>query len=224
MGAEPGQVDDYLRANVVDEPRAYADGRAAAHAAGLPQIEVSAGQGKLLKLLVVLSGARRVLEIGTLGGYSTSWLADGVGPDGHVTTCEFEQRHADVARSNLDAAGLGDRVDIRLGAARDTLAALRREDAEPFDLVFIDADKENNPHYVLESLELTRSGSIIIVDNVVRSGSVLHPGDASTDEGRATNGTREVLDILGSDPRLEATALQTTGSKGWDGFALAVVR
>lgn len=222
--AEPAEVDDYLRAGVVDEPPAFADGRAAAHAAGLPQIEVSAGQGKLLKLLARVSGARRVLEIGTLGGYSTSWLAEGVGPDGHVTTCEFEPLHAEVARRNLEAAGVGDRVDIRIGAARDTLAALRREDVAPFDLVFIDADKENNPHYVLESLELTRSGSIIIVDNVVRNGTVLHPGDASTEEGRATNGTREVLDILGGDPRLDATALQTTGAKGWDGFALAVVR
>lgn len=224
MGVEPADVDNYLRATVVDEPQAFAAGRAAALAAGLPQIEVSAGQGKLLKLLVGVSGARRVLEIGTLGGYSTSWLADGVGPEGHVTTCEFEPHHADVARRNLDAAGVGDRVDIRIGAARDTLAALRQDEVEPFDLVFIDADKENNPHYVLEALELTHPGSIIIVDNVVRDGTVLHTGDASTVEGRATNGTREVLDILGGDPRLDATALQTTGSKGWDGFALAVVR
>lgn len=224
MAVEPSDVDDYLRATVVGEPEALAAGRAAADAAGLPRIEVSAGQGKLLKLLARVSGARRVLEIGTLGGYSTSWLAAGVGPDGHVTTCEFEPRHAEVARRNLDAAGVGDRVEIRLGAARGTLAALRREGVEPFDLVFIDADKENNPQYVLESLELTRSGSLVIVDNVVRHGSILQPGDASTEEGRATNGTREVLDILGGDPRLDATALQTTGAKGWDGFALAVVR
>lgn len=222
--AEPSRVDDYLRDAVVQEPAAFAAGRAAAHAAGLPDIEVSAGQGKLLQLLARISGARRVLEIGTLGGYSTSWLAEGAGPDGHVTTCEFVPLHAEVARRNLDAAGLGARVEIRIGAARATLAALRREEVEPFDLVFIDADKENNPHYVLESLELTRTGSIIVVDNVVRNGAVLRPGDASTEDGRATNGTREVLDILGGDPRLDSTALQTTGTKGWDGFALAVVR
>ena len=224
MDVDPAAVDDYLRRTVIEEPVALSQGRKASHRAGLPAIEVSAGQGKLLELLARLSGARRVLEIGTLGGYSTSWLAAGVGPAGHVTTCEFEPRHAEVARVNLDAAGVGNRVDIRLGAARDTLAALRQEEVAPFDLVFIDADKENNPHYVLESLELTRPGSIIIVDNVVRNGAVVHIGDASTVEGRATNGTREVLDLLGSDPRLEATALQTTGSKGWDGFALAVVR
>lgn len=224
MDADPAVVDDYLRRTVIEEPAALAQGREASHRAGLPAIEVSAGQGKLLELLAGLAGARRVLEIGTLGGYSTSWLAAGVGPEGHVTTCEFEPHHADVARRNLDAAGVGDRVDIRLGAARDTLASLRQEDVEPFDLVFIDADKENNPHYVLESLELTHPGSIIIVDNVVRNGTVLHTGDASTVEGRATNGTHEVLDILGGDPRLDATALQTIGSKGWDGFALAVVR
>ena len=224
MVAEPADVDEYLRQTVVGEPAALTAGREAAHAAGLPQIEVSAGQGKLLGLLAHISGARRVLEIGTLGGYSTSWLAEGVGPEGHVTTCEFEPRHAEVARRNLEAAGVGDRVEIRLGAARETLAALRREEVESFDLVFIDADKENNPQYVLEALELTRSGSIIIVDNVVRHGAVLEPADASTEDGRATIGTREVLDILGGDPRLDSTALQTTGAKGWDGFALAVVR
>jgi predicted O-methyltransferase YrrM len=224
MEATAADVDAYLRSTVIGEPPVMAAGRAATHDAGLPDIEVSAGQGKLLMMLARLANARRVLEIGTLGGYSTTWLAMGVPEDGAVLSCEFEPRHAEVARRNLDDAGVGGRVEIRVGAALDTLKALASEGAEPFDLVFIDADKENNPNYVRAALELTRPGSVIIVDNVVRAGAVLAAGDPMTEEGRATNGTREALELLGSDPRLEATALQTTGKKGWDGFAVAVVR
>ncbi|MCC3278835.1 O-methyltransferase [Arthrobacter sp. zg-Y40] len=208
------QVEDFLAGVIVqpdDDLRAIV---AATAAAGLPPIEVSAAQGKLLMLLARLSGARRILEIGTLGGFSTAWLARALPPGGELITCEYEPRHAEVARANLAAAGLADRVTVRVGAALDILPAL----AGPFDLFFIDADKANNPAYVDWSVKLSRPGSLIVVDNVVRGGSVL---DASGDD--AVQGTREALSVLGSHPRLEATALQTVGSKGWDGFALAVV-
>ncbi|MEE1622125.1 O-methyltransferase [Zafaria sp. Z1313] len=224
MTTTPQDVDRYLTATVVGEDPALAEGKARAVEAGLPQIEVTAGQGKLLHLIARIHGARRILEIGTLGGYSTTWLARALPEDGALITCEFEPRHAEVARANLDAAGVGDRVEIRLGAARETLAALAAEGAEPFDLVFIDADKVNNPHYIEGALALSRPGTVLVLDNVVRGGSVVVPGDPDTEDGRATNGTRTALELLGDDPRVDATAVQTTGSKGWDGFALAIVR
>jgi predicted O-methyltransferase YrrM len=227
--ATPEAVDAYLADTLVGEDEALRAGKRAAAAAGLPAIEVSPGQGKLLMMLARLAGARRILEIGTLGGYSTTWLARALPPDGELVTCEFEPRHAEVARANLDAAGIGHLVTIRLGAAMDTLAALRAErtapfDASLFDLAFIDADKENNANYVRAALDLVRPGGLIVLDNVVRRGTVLRPGDPDTVEGRDANGTRAALELLGSDPRVEATAVQTTGAKGWDGFALAVVR
>ena len=222
--ATPEAVDAYLADTLVGEDEALRAGKRAAAAAGLPAIEVSPGQGKLLMMLARLAGARRILEIGTLGGYSTTWLARALPPDGELVTCEFEPRHAEVARANLDAAGVGGLVTIRLGAALDTLAALRAERAAPFDLAFIDADKENNANYVRAALDLVRPGGLIVLDNVVRRGTVLRPGDPDTVEGRDANGTRAALELLGSDPRVEATAVQTTGAKGWDGFALAVVR
>ncbi|MCC3274182.1 O-methyltransferase [Arthrobacter zhangbolii] len=209
------QVQDYLDGQVV-QPDAALTGIVTATAdAGLPAIEVSAAQGKFLMLLAGIRGARRILEIGTLGGFSTAWLARALPPDGELVTCEYEPRHAEVARANLERAGLGGLVTIRVGEALHTLPTL----AGPFDLVFIDADKVNNPVYLDWAVRLSRPGSLIVVDNVVRGGSVLDPdGDA------AVQGTREVLHLLGSDPRLQATALQTVGSKGWDGFALAVVQ
>ncbi|GAA3668339.1 O-methyltransferase [Arthrobacter ginkgonis] len=227
--ATPEAVDAYLADTLVGEDEALRAGKRAAAAAGLPAIEVSPGQGKLLMMLAKLAGARRILEIGTLGGYSTTWLARALPPDGELVTCEFEPRHAEVARANLDAAGVGSLVTIRPGPALDTLAALRAEraapfDAAPFDLAFIDADKENNANYVRAALELVRPGGLIVLDNVVRRGTVLRPGDPDTVEGRDANGTRAALELLGSDPRVEATAVQTTGAKGWDGFALAIVR
>ncbi|MQY17351.1 O-methyltransferase [Nocardia macrotermitis] len=188
-------------------------------AAGLPAIDVSPAQGKFLHLIARSIGARRVLEIGTLGGYSTIWLARAVGEDGQVISLEFEPRHAEVARENLDRAGVGKRVEIRVGAALDSLPVLAQEEPAPFDLVFIDADKINNANYVQWALRLTRPGSVIIVDNVVRHGAV---ADAeSTDP--SVRGSREVIEMLGAEPRLEASVLQTVGSKGWDGFAYAVV-
>jgi predicted O-methyltransferase YrrM len=223
MEPTPEDVDVYLRDTVVREDEEMADIRTATAAAGLPQIEVSAGQGKLLGMLVRLAGARRILEIGTLGGYSTTWMARSLPSGGWITTCEFDEHHAEVAQMNLEAAGVAELVQIRLGPALETLPELLREKAGPFDLVFIDADKENNPHYVEWAIRLSRPGALIVLDNVVRGGSVLEPGAPDTEEGRAVNGTRGALELLGEDPRVDATAIQTTGAKGWDGFAVAVV-
>lgn len=188
-------------------------------AAGLPPIDVSPAQGKFLHLIARSIGARRVLEIGTLGGYSTIWLARAVGEDGQVLSLEFQPRHAEVARENLDRAGVGKRVEIRVGAALDSLPVLEKEHPEPFDLVFIDADKVNNANYVRWALRLTHPGSVIIVDNVVRNGGIADADSADA----AVRASREVIELLGAEPRLEASVLQTVGSKGWDGFAYAVV-
>ncbi|MGQ4616187.1 class I SAM-dependent methyltransferase [Nocardia sp. R7R-8] len=211
-------VDHYLVETLVADPDSDA-ALEANKAAGLPAIDVSPPQGKFLHLLARTAGARRVLEIGTLGGYSTIWLARAVGPKGRVVTLEFAARHAEVARTNLDRAGVGDRVEIRVGAALDSLPVLAEEDPEPFDLVFIDADKVNNSNYVLWALRLTRPGSVIIVDNVVRGGKL---GDERSEDPEAQAG-RELVELLTAEPNLDATVVQTVGSKGWDGFAYAVV-
>jgi predicted O-methyltransferase YrrM len=213
-------VDDYLQDRLVTEDPALVETSRAIVDAGLPPIGVTPLQGKLLMLLARLSGASRILEIGTLGGYSTTWLARALPQDGHLITLEAEPRHAEVARANLDRSGVGDRVDIRLAPALDTLPRLAEEGAGPFDLVFIDADKPNTPHYVRWALELTRPGSVIITDNVVRHGGV---ADATSDD-EAVRGMRAFLDLAAGEPRLDATAVQTVGAKGWDGFVLAIVR
>ncbi|MFJ6418900.1 O-methyltransferase [Paeniglutamicibacter sp. NPDC091659] len=220
----PAEVDAYFVEKLLEPEPEMDAARRRAHEAGLPRIEVSEVQGKFLMLLAQIASAKRVLEIGTLGGYSTTWLARGVGADGHVVTCEFEPLHARVAADNLAAAGVEDRVDIRIGAALDTLDALLAEGGEPFDLIFIDADKENNAHYIQSAITLGHPGSVIVVDNVVRDGGVLRPGEPEDEAGRMLKGVRDGIDMLGSNPRLDATALQTVGVKGWDGFALAVVR
>ena len=186
----------------------------------MPPIEVAPNAGKLLKLLVQLSGARRVLEIGTLAGFSTIWMAQGLPDDGRLVTCEYLPTHARVARANVDAAGLGHKVEIRVGAALDTLRELESEAGPPFDFVFIDADKENDAHYLDWAIRLGRPGTTIVVDNVVWEGAVL---DASMDPVNAP-GIISTLQMLGDDPRLDGTVMQTVGSKGWDGFALAIVR
>ncbi|WP_435591599.1 O-methyltransferase [Nocardia sp. bgisy118] len=211
-------VDAYLVDNLVRDPDTTA-ALAANAAAGLPAIDVSAAQGKFLSLLARSTGAQRVLEIGTLGGFSTIWLARAVGKSGRVITLEYEPRHAEVARANVDEAGVGDRVDIRVGAALDSLPVLEAEESEPFDLVFIDADKVNNSNYVRWALRLTRPGSVIIVDNVVRRGAV---ADVASDDP-AVRASRELVEMLAAEPRLDATVLQTVGAKGWDGFAYAIV-
>ncbi|MFQ6392784.1 O-methyltransferase [Nocardia sp. KC 131] len=212
-------VDSYLTDKLVGEMDPTASALAANAAANLPAIDVSPSQGKFLHLIARSIGARRVLEIGTLGGYSTIWLARAVGEKGAVVTLEFEPRHAEVARGNLNRAGVGERVDIRVGAALDSLPVLEAEGTEPFDLVFIDADKVNNSNYVQWALRLTRPDSVIIVDNVVRDGAVADA--ASTDQ--AVQASRALIDLLSSNPQLDSTVLQTVGSKGWDGFVYAVV-
>jgi predicted O-methyltransferase YrrM len=185
-------------------------------AAGLPAIDVAPNQGKLLYLMARMLGARTILEIGTLGGYSTIWLARALPAGGKVVTIELDPKHADVARGNLARAGLVQVVDVRLGRALDLLPALA---GELFDLVFIDADKPNNPAYLAWALRLTRPGSAIVVDNVVREGGIL---DATTDDPRI-QGTRSLFEAIAREPRLEATAIQTVGGKGYDGFVLARV-
>lgn len=213
-------VEEFLSDVVVHPDGALQRAVQSAVDAGMPPIEVTANAGKLLKLLVRSSGARRVLEIGTLAGFSTIWMAQGLPDDGRLVTCEYLTKHADVARANVDAAGLGHKVEIRIGAALDTLAALEAEGAAPFDFVFIDADKENNPKYLDWAVRLGRPGTTIVMDNVVWEGAVLDP---SMDEVNAP-WIISALKLMGEDARLDATVIQTVGSKGWDGFALAVVR
>jgi predicted O-methyltransferase YrrM len=212
----PAEVDEFLDTTVVGDDPALSAALEASDAAGLPRIAVSAQQGKFLSLLAGAIKARSVLEIGTLGGFSTIWLARGVGPDGRVLTLEYEPKHAEVARANIDRAGVGDRVEVLVGPALETLPTVTDG---PFDLVFIDADKENNAGYLEWAVKLTRPGSVIVVDNVIREGAILSPdGDA------VVQGTRRALEILGEHPRLDTAVLQTVGAKHWDGFALALVK
>ncbi|MGY2744056.1 O-methyltransferase [Pseudarthrobacter sp. O4] len=213
-------VEDFLSDVVVRPDSSLKRAVTSALEAGLPPIEVTANAGKLLKLLVQLSGARRVLEIGTLAGFSTIWMAQGLPDGGKLVTCEFLPKHAEVARANVDDAGLGHKVEVRVGAALDTLQALQDEGAEPFDFVFIDADKENDAHYLDWSIRLGRPGTTVVMDNVVWEGAVLDP---ALDTVNAP-GIISALQMMGEDPRLDATVIQTVGSKGWDGFALALVR
>ncbi|HEY2198554.1 MAG TPA: O-methyltransferase [Mycobacterium sp.] len=212
----PAEVDEYLDATVLDDDPVLSAALEASDAAGLPKIAVSAQQGKFLSLLAAATGARRILEIGTLGGFSTIWLARGAGPAGRVTTLEYEPKHAEVARANIDRAGVGDRVEVIVGAALDTLPSVT---GGPFDLVFIDADKENNPGYLDWAVKLTRPGSVIVVDNVIREGAILSPG-----EDAVLVGTRKVLELMGEHPQLDTAVLQTVGAKHWDGLAFALVK
>ena len=213
------QVDRFLTDLLLPADPVLEEALAAGVAAGLPAINVAPNQGKLLYLLARIIGARRILEIGTLAGYSTIWLARALPPGGHLVTLEANPTHADVARCNLARAGLEKVVDLRVGPAADTLPQLIAEAGTPYDLVFIDADKPSYPDYLAWSLQLTRVGGLIIGDNVVRDGKV---ADASSPDENA-QGARKFLELLAAEPRVEATALQTVGSKGWDGFALALV-
>lgn len=208
-------VDAYLARLLVPEDPVLTGALEASAAAGLPPIAVSPLQGKLLMLLARLSGARRVLEIGTLGGYSTLWLALGLPDDGRLVTLEVDPRHAGIARASLDRSPRGHLVEVRVGPALETLPHLAHE---VFDLVFVDADKVNGAHYLDWALRLTRPGALVVVDNVVRGGRVADP---ASDEPSAV-GSRAVLAAMAEDPRIEATALQTVGAKGWDGFALGL--
>lgn len=211
------EVDDYLTGALLPADPVLDAALADSAAAGLPRIAVAPNQGKLLNLLARQAGARSILEIGTLGGYSTIWLARALPAGGKLVTCEYEPRHAEVAKANLARAGFGeDVVDIRVGAALDTLPTL----TGPFDFIFVDADKSNLANYVRASLELSRPGTTIVVDNVVRQGGV---ADAESTDPNVL-GAREMFDVLAAEPRLDATAVQTVGAKGHDGFVLALVR
>lgn len=210
-------VDDYLAETLVGHDPALEAALRAQQQAGMPAIEVAPVSGKLLNLLVRISGSRRVLEIGTLGGYSTIWMARAVGDEGRVVTIEAEPDNAAVARASIDAAGVGELVEIRIGRAAEVLPALAAE--EPFDLVFIDADKESNTIYLDWAARLGHPGTVVVVDNIGRDGDIVDPSSSDS----MVTGTRAGLEMLGRDPRFDATALQTVGVKGWDGVAIALV-
>ncbi len=212
-------VDTYLTELLVHPDAALQAALAASEAAGLPAIAVSAPQGKMLHLFARMLGAKRILEIGTLGGYSAIWLARGLAPGGKLVTLEADPKHAEVARGNLARAGLADRSEVVLGKALETLPGVDARRDAPFDLVFIDADKANIPAYFQRSLAMTRRGGLIIVDNVVRGGAVV---DAESGDS-AVRGVREFNDLVAREPRVTATAIQTVGAKGYDGFAMVLV-
>ena len=210
------QIDAYLVKHLVASDDALEQALHASSEAGLPAINVAPNQGKFLALLAQIQGAETILEIGTLGGYSTIWLARTLPPNGRLITLELDPRHAEVARGNLERAGVAERVSIRVGRALDTLPALQREGLPPFDFVFIDADKQSIPQYFEWALRLTRRGSVIVVDNVVRKGAVID--EASPDPN--VQGVRRLNELLAKTRGVSATAIQTVGSKGHDGFAL----
>ncbi len=212
-------VDRYIEAALIGPDPVLEAALDAADQAGLPAIAVSPAQGKLLHLLARLQGARTILEIGTLGGYSTIWLARALPPDGWLVSLELDPRHAEVARANIARAGLDERVEVRVGPASESLARLADDGDGRFDLVFIDADKEGYPDYLGWALRLTRPGSLIVADNVVRGGAVIDPADADP----RVQAVRRFIELVAAEPRLDATVIQTVGSKGYDGLALALV-
>ena len=212
-------VDRYICDLLVPPDAALDEALRASAAAGLPPINVTPNLGKLLHLLARLQGARNILEVGTLAGYSTIWLARALPAGGRLITLESEPKHADLARANFARAGLTDVIELRLGRALDTLPQIAAEGRGPFDLIFIDADKPGNADYFEWALKLSRRGSLIIVDNVVRKGAVIDAASADP----AVQGVRRFNDLLAAEPRVSATEIQTVGSKGYDGFALALV-
>ena len=212
-------VDDYIAERLIPDAGALQATLANNSRHGLPAIDVSPAQGKLLSLLVRIRGAKKVLEIGTLGGYSTIWMARALPADGKIVTLELDQHHAHVARSNFERAGVSERVELRVGPALQSLAALGAENAGPFDFIFIDADKPNNPNYLSWAMRLSRPGTVIVCDNVIRDGDVVN------EDGHDANveGARAAFSFIGSEKRLDGTAIQTVGAKGYDGFAIAIV-
>jgi len=218
-GAAWSAVDDYIGAHLLGQDEALEATLAANAAGGLAAIDVSAAQGKMLHLFARMAGARRILEVGTLGGYSTIWLARALPEDGQLVTLELEPHHAEVARGNINRAGLAELVDVRAGRAIETLDAMIAAGEGPFDLIFIDADKPNNVAYLRAAIALGRPGTTIVVDNVVRAGGVLDADSADP----SIQGTRALFEAVAAEPRLSATAVQTVGDKTWDGFLLAVL-
>jgi predicted O-methyltransferase YrrM len=214
-----GRVDDYIVDKLVQEDAILGQTLAANTAAGLRPIDVSAAQGKFLNLLVRMTGARRILEVGTLGGYSTIWMAKALPASGSIVTLEYEPHHAEVARRNIERAGYSDRIEVRVGAAADTLPVLAAEKPEPFDFVFIDADKPSNTTYLDWAIRLGRPGTVIVLDNVIRDGQLVN-GESRDPNVR---GSRGAFELIAANPRLSATALQTVGAKGYDGFAVMIL-
>ena len=219
MSKRWSEVDSYFAKTLIGSDAALDEALAANSAAGLPSIDVSAPQGKLIHLLARMMGARKALEIGTLGGYSTIWLARALPDDGRLVTLEVSARHAEVARRNVARGGLASKVEIRTGAALNVLPQIEAEAIGPFDFVFIDADKTNNAAYLEWALRLSRPGTAIVVDNVVREGGLVEAASRDPD----VIGVRRMFELMAREPRLSATAIQTVGAKGWDGFVLAIV-
>ncbi len=216
-------VDRYICEQLLPEDAVLDAALQASDAAGLPPIAITPNQGRLMELLVRIHGARRILELGTLGGYSTIWLARALPPDGHLVTLEASSHYAEVAQANIAHAGLAGVVELRVGPALETLPELAAA-GECFDLIFIDADKRNNPGYLEWSLKLSRPGTLIVADNVVRDGAILDADAEDPLGGRGSvQGIRRFYELLAAEPRLDATAIQTVGAKGYDGFALALV-
>lgn len=217
-------VDAFVQEQLFEDEPVLAAALARSQEAGLPTLAISPGEGRFLELLVRMTQSRRLLELGTLGGYSAIWLARGLPEDGFLLSLEKDSRYADVARRNIAAAGLGDRVEVRVGDASEALRQLRSEGAPPFDLVFLDADKRSNPVYLKGALALARPGTVIVADNVVRGGAILDPcaEDQALGEG-GIEGLRRFFALLGAEPGVTATVIQTVGAKGHDGFAIARV-
>jgi predicted O-methyltransferase YrrM len=212
-------VDAYINSQLAPSDPALDAALKACDEAGLPSISVTPNQGKLLHLLARMQGAKNILEIGTLGGYSTIWLARALPPNGRLVTLEADPKHAQVASENIARAGLSHLVELREGKALETLPELAAEGLESFDLIFIDADKRNNPHYFEWALKLSRKGSLIIVDNVIREGAIIESENSDPN----IQGTRRLFEMLANEPRVLSTAMQTVGSKGYDGFVIALV-
>jgi predicted O-methyltransferase YrrM len=213
-------VDSYLGEVLVRQDRHLDAAVAASDAAGLPPIQVSPPQGKLLAILIEMMGAKSVLEVGTLGGYSTIWMAKSLPANGRLVTIEIDPKHAEVAQQNFNRAGLGDKIELRTGNARDILPDMIDDGAGPFDFVFIDADKASNPDYFGWALEMSRPGTVIIVDNVIREGHIIE----ADSEDASVKGVRRLNEVMAGNPRVTVTALQTVGVKGYDGFSVALVR
>lgn len=212
-------IDAYIGGNFLEDDPALDAALAASEAAGMPPIQVAPLQGKLLMILAASLGARNILEVGTLGGYSTIWLARGLAEGGRVVTLDMNSEFAEIARKTFEQAGLADRIEVRVGAALDTLAALHDEGAGPFDFVFIDADKPNTSNYFDWAVKLARKGTLIVVDNVVREGAIL----AAESDSKHVKGLRDFFARAAADPRVTATAFQTVGNKGHDGLAIVRV-